>query len=878
MRLTRFWRTLRDRPSFERGMSDEMRFHLESRIDDLVRGGLNPEEARRRARLEFGNPAAWQTQCRTARRLHLVDDFVADVRFSFRGFRRHPLLSAVVILTLTFGIGISSGVFTIFSRIALQSPVSTDPDSFVQIFTTSTTDRAQPRPFASASVEEYVALRDGLRTVPTIAAVGTFRARLHDDAVEAGSLLLVTCNVFEVYGPIRPLRGRLLQPSDCEAAAPIMVLSETGWRSHFGGDESVVGRVVSVAGVPITIVGIAPRSDASLRFGAGWLPYTLRATLKLGDDPRKMVDGHYGHGRWLTLAGRLAPGATREQAAAEAAIVIARQDHAHPGRISAAVITNGSTVQAPSNRTTVLSVVSLTMGALSCLVLIACANVATLLLSRAESRQKEVAVRLSLGAGRWRVMRMLLTETLTLAAAAGAASLYVAYKAPMILLAWMVGFPPEMSLAPDWRVFAYLAATIGLAGIAAGMAPAFESMRVDVLDSLKGRRSTFGSSSGSRFRGGLVAVQVSLSFVLLVGSALFLVTHYQTVNRQVGFETEHVLMPRVAQRGSSRALPPSPAMLLDTLSQLPRTHAIVFAQTSPVFGAAKTDIAAADGTYRPVFANDVSPGFFAALDLPVVRGRALDERDQPCGRDACHIVVSESFARQILRTADPIGQRVTTKAGAIWAIVGMVRDTTVHLDTETDPPQAYLPWTPDGRPYQALVRFAGDPASYASAAGAALRQRFPGTHVDTHTLRWPLEYWVDEVGKVEALVVALGGAAVGLAAMGIFGIVSFAVARRRQELGVRVALGAGRRDIYATVIGTALRPVALGLACGVAIAIPAAMLFAGTLRKLRLGAAATDPMIYAGAGVMLLAIIGAALIVPARRAASIDPAVALKVE
>ena len=877
-RLRSFWHDLRHRDSFESQMAEELRFHIDSRAADLQARGLPLEQARRQARREFGNPVAMEDRCRDARRLSLFDDLVADVRFALRGFRHHALLSIVVILTLTFGIGISSGVFTIFSRIALQPPVGADPDSFLQVYATSTTDRTRVSPFGPLNVEEYFSFRDGVRSVRQLSAYSEFRARFGADAPEVANLQLVTCNHFEVYGLERPARGRLLQPADCETAAAVLVLSHSGWLTHFSGDETVIGRTVSVAGALVTIVGIAPPSDASLKLGSGWLPYTLRARLKIGADPRAMASGHYGHDRWLMVSGRLAPGATREQAAAEMAVIAARSDLAHPGRTSSVVVTDGATVNEPRVRATVLAVIGLTMGALSCLVLIACANVATLLLSRAEARQKEVAVRLSLGAGCGRVMRMLLTETLTLATIAGAASVYLAYQVPHLIIDWMAGTVLETRMTPDWRAFAYLAATVCLAGVAAGLAPAFESMRVDVLDSLKGRRSMFGARSGSRFRGVLVAVQVALSFVLVVGAALFLATHYQTRNWQVGFETERVLMPRVAYRTSEGVTRPSPSQLSDVLLAVPGAHAVVFAQTAPVFGTAKTQIVAPDGSASTVSSNEVSPGFFTALDLPLLRGRALDDRDRPCDRDICQIVISESFARQILRTQEPIGQLVRTKSGVTWRIVGVARDTSTSDAGQPDPPQVYLPWTPDGRPYQALVRFSGDPSDYAPAAAAALRARFPGAFVDTYTLRWPIEDWITEMGKVEVLVVALSGAAVALAAMGIFGVVSFAIARRRQELGVRLALGAGRREIYSTVIRSTVTPVAIGLVCGLALAVPAGLVMGHSIVKLRVGAAAADPLIYTGAAAVLLAIVGAALLIPARRAAAIDPALALRAE
>jgi predicted permease len=861
-------------------MHDELRFHLESRAAHFVTQGLSPEDAARRARLEFGNPAAWQDRCREMRRIHLLDDFVADVRFTFGGFRQHKLLSTIVIATLTFGIGISSGVLTMFS-IALRPPVQRDPDSFVKVYSASTNDCSRSTPFASTTVEEYLAFRDGLGTVRSLAAYGGLMARLGTDAAKAGTIHLVTCNFFDVYGPDRPRLGRLLQPSDCDEAAAVVVLSHTGWLTRFGGDESVVGRVVSIAGVPLTIVGVAPPTDAALGMGLAWLPYTLRGRLRLGDDPRAMVNGHYGHDRWLKMSGRLAPGTTREQAAAELAVIAARQDRLHPGQTSSTVITNGAIVNEPTARASVLSVVALVMGALSCLVLIACANVATLLLSRADARQREMAVRLSLGAGRARVMRMLLTETLTLAAVAGAASLYVAYQVPKVMVAWLVGVPPESPMTPDWRVFTYLAATVCLAGVAAGMAPALESMRVDVLDALKGRRSTFGAVSGSRFRAVLVAVQVALSFVLLVGSSLFLATHYQTINRQVGFETERVLMPRVTYRlgaGAPPAPSPSPAILSGALQRIPGMQAIAYAETAPVFGAPTMEVAGPGADFRPVAANEISPGFFDVLDLAILRGRALDERDLPCLRGICHVVVSESFARQVLDTADPVGRAVLTKTGVTLEIVGLARDTTVVEPTQADPPAMYLPWTPDGRGYQPLVRFTGSPGVYAPAVAAALRERFPEAIVDVNTLRWPIELWVKEISKVELLIVALGGAAVALAAMGVFGILSFAVARRRQELGIRVALGAGRRQIYATVVGPTVKPVAAGFAGGVALAVPTGIVFGNVLARLRLAASPTDPAIYAAAGVSLFAIILVALIVPARRAAAVSPLTALKSE
>ena len=506
-RLRSLWRVLRRRAAFERDMDDELRFHLESRTADLIRRGLAPDEAARRARLEFGNPAAFADACREARRIHLVDDLRGDLRFAVRGLARHPLLSAIVVLTLTLGIGVSSGVFNLFSAATLRPVIDADPASFLRLYTTDTGDRTRVGPFGRASADEYVALRDRMRSVRALSAYGEITASVGDGGATSARLLLASCNFFEVYGPPRAALGRLLQARDCDAAEPVVVLSDSLWRAEFGADPAVVGRLVSITsvsagnGIAVTVVGVAPRTAAALRNSSGWMPYTLRPKLTGGSDPRRSSDGGDPRDRWLDIAGRLAPGATRAQAGAEAAVIAAQEDRLHTGQRTAMLVTDGALVHDPGVRANVLGLVTLVMGALSGLVLIACANVATLLLSRAEARQQEIAVRLSLGAGRARLLRMLLTETLLLAVCAGGAGIYVTRVTPVLLIRWLADAAPEYSVAPDWRVFAYLAATVCLAGILAGLAPALESMRVDVLESLKGRRSILTGATGGRLRG-----------------------------------------------------------------------------------------------------------------------------------------------------------------------------------------------------------------------------------------------------------------------------------------------------------------------------------------------------------------------------------------
>jgi predicted permease len=878
-RARSLWRALRHRSSFERGMDEEVRFHLEMRAAHFVSRGLSPEDAARQARLEFGNPAAWQEHCRDARGLRLLGELRTDLRYALHGFRRHPLLSATVVLTLTVGIGLSTGVFTLLSALFLRPPVVNDPASFVGVHTTYTGHRDRVGPFAQASAEEYFGLRDGLQTIRPLAGHGQFNAWLGTEDGASVRVLLVTCNFFDVYGLQRAALGRLLQARDCDAADPVIVLTDGTWRTRFGADPNIIGRVISIKNVAVTIVGVAPRSPAALQSTAAWVPYTLRPRVTTGTDPLRMTAGHYPHDRWLNLAGRLSTGATREQAQAEVSVIAAQQDRLHPGQVSAALVTDGALIHAPGAGNHVMALMLLVMGALSGLVCIACANVATLLLSRADSRQQEIAIRLSLGAGRARLLRMLLTETLMLAACAGIASLYIATTVPDILLTWLVDGTAEFSLAPDWRVFAYLATVVGFGGLVAGLTPALESMRVDVLESLKGRRSMLGALGGSRLRDALIATQIAISFVLLVGAALFIVTHYRTVTREAGLETSHVLMPRVMYRaGTAPPAPPGPPELKTLLEGLPGVRRVAFAAAAPVFGGSRVDLVLGDATPLRVDSNEVSPGFFEAVDIPILRGRTLDARDLPCARGVCPVVVSQALARRLSPDADAVGRKVPADSGTTFEIVGVAADTSVMQAGVADPPRMYQPWVPDGRPYQALVRFTGSGDRLADSAGAALRMRFPGATVDVHTLRWPIEQWIDEAGRIETLVIALGLTAGALAVMGVFGVVSFAVSRRTRELGVRLALGARPRNIYATVAAAGLRPAAVGLLCGIALGLGTAVASARILRKLQFAVSPLNPLLYAGAGLLLALVILAALSIPARRAASVSPLTALKTE
>jgi predicted permease len=886
-------RGVRRRTAFERELDEELRFHLESRTDDLVRGGLTRVEAARRARLEFGNPEAYQDRCREARRLHLLDDLQSDLRFTWRSTRRQPLLAIAVVITLTLGIGITSGVFGYVNATMLQPRVETDRPSFVRALATYSLGPTRPGRAGGVTLEDYLALRESSRTLHEATAwLETFGPLGQDDPAQV-RVLLVACNFFGVYRLERALTGRLLVPADCEAANPVIVISEALWRTRFAGDPTMVGRTIEFNGQPITVVGIVRSPFAGqINWSQAWLPYTLQSSLRLGPDLTRMVDGHLPH-VLMTLDGRLNPGYSRADAAAELAVLAARQDRLHAGRSTSIAVTNGSDVQHPESRSFMVAVVSVLVGLLVVAVMMACANVATLLLGRADARQQEIAVRLSLGAGRLRLVRMLLTETLVLAVAAGLASLYLALRLPALLGAWLVNRPLEYPLTPDWRVFTYLAAVTLIAGVLAGLAPALESVKVSLVESLKGSRHLFGRPSGSRVRSLLIGAEVALGLVLLASAGLLARVHQRLLNTELGYETSRVLMPAVVLRGARPAGWSWAAYhrtLTERLDAIAGLEAVAYVRRLPLNGntwgefmgdrrAPRPILQPTTGTAaRAALVNEVSPGFFDALGIQILRGRGLRDGDPPCGRVACPVVVSQALVRALLPSADPIGKTLRGPEGELYDIVGVARDTASESPWATDGPLVYQPWSPSARPYSLVVRFGGDAGATIGLVSRSLRDAFPGAIVEVMTIQSQIDRFVRGFVRTEAIVLILGGVALALAVIGIYGVVSFSVSRRTREMGIRMALGARTTDIWKTVIGSTARPVVAGLVVGLLVATAA-----GALGGLLVDRAPKtipidprDPVAYAVVSLILAAAALGAMIGPARRAAGGAPVDALR--
>jgi predicted permease len=810
----------------------------------------------------------------------LIDAVRDDLRFAVRNLRNHKLLSATVIITLALGLGVSSVVFNFVDATALRARVDSDPSSFVRVYSTYTIDLGHPGQPGKTTLEDYRAVADHTQTLRDVVGWQRVTAPLDRNESSERWVLLVTCNFFRLYPLEHPGLGRLLQDEDCHASNPVVVLSETLWRDRFAADPDVVGRVVLFNGKPVTVVGVTPSLFAGqINNAEAWFPYTLQPYLKLGPDLLKTADEP-----WLTVEGRLRSGFSRTSASSELSLIAREQDRLHPPRTSAVTLTNGSMLEDPELHGPVSLLVALVIGVLISVVLIVCTNVTSLLLSRGDARRHEVAIRLALGATRPALVRLLLTETLVLASLAGLTSLYFVYRLPGVLMHWLMTGAVKWPMYPDWRVFTYLAAITLAAGALIGLAPATESLRVNLVDSLKCGRSLLAIvGTQFTFRDLLITGQLAASLFIIVGAGLFVHAHHQMIAAGPGYETRQVLIPSLFLRDPS-VFPKSWKAFHSTLSQqlesVPGVQSVAYASVQPSYDEPRIENVQLTGhPMRQVHLNEVSPEFFATLGIPILRGRSLEETDSSCGRSVCHVVVSQEFVKQVMPLEDPLGKTLRTSEGASLEVVGIARDTSSKVHGYTDSPLIYAPWAPDAGPYAPIVRFTGDSESVSQAVAVLLREDYPGAYVQVQTVQSWIDGNMGGVFHLEVLLVILGGAAVAMATIGIYGVICFAVSKRIKEFGVRVAMGARKSDIHGAVMKSSMRSIIAGIIAGECLALTGAWILSRVLESnpfipLR----PDDPVAFALAPILVAAVALIACYVPARGAMLVDPIVALRYE
>jgi predicted permease len=814
-------------------------------------------------------PEGWRDEFRQERLRPSVvlETLWEDVRFGCRLIRRNPLFAAIVVLTLTVGIGINASVFTVLNAVALRPHVSTNPASFVRI-TPVARRNGTPR---SVSFEEYGTLRDESRTVHPLAAITQIPVAVGDDINERVGLA-VSCNFFAVEGLDRPLLGRLFGRDDCAVPGqmPAAVISESLWRNRFASDHNAIGHLIWINNRPAVLVGVIPDATShwvSSQPVEAWLPYTAIPYF----DPSRDVF-HRDDILAFELAGRLSPGCSRADAEAEFAVLERQHDRDFPGRESSDRVTDGSWAADWELRARTRDIVMLAffLATFNLVLVIACANVATLLLSRASARRHEIAVRLSLGAPRTRLIRMLLTESVLLAAAAGAISGWVASAAPEPLYRFLASRGPEFAMSPDWRTFAYIGAVVLGTGILAGLAPVAESLKVDLAAALKGQTRLLGGGSGAR--GLLVSAQVALSMVLLVEAALFARSEQRVLRTDPGFSPGKVVVTALRFPDNSRVETAKPRLdrIAWRMRGLPGVEAVAFSDGLPLGRAFTIELPppSRNDASQPVDVYTVSPGFFSTMGIRIVRGR--DIRD---GETAA-VVVSQRLAKSFWPRGDPIGRMLALPSGAAQ-IVGVAGDVTPVREGGFENPAVYRLRSVDAQVNVMAVHFEHNAAAGAIAIRAALHESEP----DLLIFPFPLQDWIDRISQnlwnLASLIVVLGIVATVLAATGIYGAVSFAVSQRTRDLGIRVALGATRVDIMFEILVSSGKPVARGLIVGMWLAVPMAAALRESTRSSSMQIDNSEPLVYCAAALVLAAAAMLAMVGPIRRSASADPLEAL---
>lgn len=870
----------------EEELDDEVRFHLERRVDALVTEGWSREDAEAEARRRFGNVDAVKRgmrkmRKRTERRTTLGtwrDTIGQDVRYALRMLREHPLFAAVVTVTLALGIGVNTAIFSVVDGILFRPLPFPEPEELVVVWT-DVSQRGGPDDewFSYANFRD---VRDEASTLEGVAVWGGWGPSW-TDTEEPQQLLgaFVSEGMLSEVLSVDPVVGRTLLAEDHDPGAPgRVVLSHGFWERAFGRDASIVGSTLTLMDQPFEVVGVMPEG-----FRPPFLPNAdLWAPVV---PPENAEQGRGGFG-WRVV-GRLADGASVEQANAEVAQLGARLERAYPDS------NTGMTFRAVALRDDMVSDTRagllVLLGAVGLVLLVACVNVANLLVARASGRLQELAVRSALGAGRSRIFGQLLTESLVLAALGGAAGVALAYLGTDALVALAPeGTPRIDAVRVDARVLVFTGVATTLAGLLFGLIPALRVAKADLhVDLRDGGRSGM-SAGGARLRSGLVVAQVALAMVLMVGAGL-LVRSFQNLRAtDLGFDPVGVVTMQLNLPASRYPDAETIRTFTDALDErfraIPGVEAAGLTSTVPLMGFDGDVTILVEGRPLPepgeddaVWFRRVTPGYLEAMRMSVVQGRWFEASDGP--DDGLVVVLNETAAASLFPGESPIGRRVNVNdpMNPVWReVVGVAGDIRNFGIREGSRNAMYVPASQSaGRSYFPVLRVSGDPAAVVSAVRAEVRALDPSLAVArVQTLDEIVMTAVAPERFVAFLLGLFATVSLVLAVVGLYGVVAFDVGARVRELGLRMALGAQGSRISTMVIGRSLALVALGIAIGLALALGAG----GALDSLLFGVGRTDPLTLGGVAAVLTLAATLAAAVPAIRAARVDPAVALRAD
>ncbi|HWS87824.1 MAG TPA: ABC transporter permease [Pyrinomonadaceae bacterium] len=797
-----------------------------------------------------------------------------DLRFGVRTLAKRPGFALVAVLTLALGIGANTAIFSVVNAVLLRPLPFKDAERLVIVYEAT---QSVPRDFVSVpNLEDY---RAGSRSFEGFTTFVPQSVNLTGAGAEPERVIgaFVTSSFFPVLG-VQPARGRAFTTEDdAQGGGQVALITHELWQRRFGADPEIIGRSLTFNGEPYTVVGVMP---------AGFRYPTIAPDVLLPAQkwPNYKV-ARSAHNNWVI--GRLKPGVTREAAQEELRAIALRLEEAYPeenrGRTVEVVGLHEQTVE------DVRPVLLILLGAVGLILAIACANIANLLLARGASRQKEVALRTALGASRMRLLRQFLTETMLLALAGGAVGLLVAQWGVDALLALNPrDLPATQKVGIDGRVLLFSLGLSALTGVVFGIAPALQLSKTDVTSGLK--ESGRGGGEGrerTRLRSVFVVSQVALSLVLLVGAGLLLNSFYRVLNTSPGFDPQNLLtmeyrLPRnrYAKGEQQWAFHRE---VVERVRALPGVESAAVVRGLPFSGngGAQTYLVPGQtppppGQEQKALENAIDPNYLAAVGLPLIRGRNFTHADGPDTPPV--LLVNRTMAEKLWPGEDPLGKRLELPEVKVTAeVVGVVGDAKQYDIAERQRPQMYTAYAQNPHIFGTLVvRARGVEAlSLAESVKKTVWSVDPEQPVwKVRTVEYLLEQNVAGRRFVLTLMACFAGLAVLLTALGLYGVISYTVAQRTHEIGVRVALGAQGRDVLRLVLSQGMKMVLIGLGLGLAGAYAATRLMAGLLY----GVSATDPLTYAGVALLLAVVALLSCYLPARRATRVDPLVALRYE
>jgi macrolide transport system ATP-binding/permease protein len=879
------------RRRMKREAAEEVEAHVEEKVAELMESGMSADEARQRASREFGSAALYTEIVREAWGWTSLDRLGQDLRYGLRMMRRNPGFTAVAALSLALGIGANTAIFSLVDAILLRTLPVQDPERLVQIQAVFRNEAFKlNKTTQSFSRRTFEYFRDRNQVFADTFAFDSLERP--DVTVDGGAeytrgVDLVSGNYFSALG-VNAILGRVLtlEEDKTPGAHPVAVISYGYWKRRFGLNPAILGKNISVNDVSFSIIGVAPPRFFGLSPESApdlWLPTMMQARLM---PDRPYLDGSRW---WLKIMARLKPGVNQEQAQADLNVLfppIEKEMSPKYMRFSGRPVELVSASRGYSIlRRQFSQPLTILMIVVGMVLLIACANVASLLLARATARRNEISIRLAVGAGRFRLVRQLVTESLLLASMGGALGLMFASWGSRALLNLLPHGPVPMSLDlhPDVRILGFTTALSLLTGMLFGLAPAVRGTRVDLKAGLG--KAASGTRPGLGLGKLLVISQVALSLLLLVSAGLFVRSLQKLKKLDLGINPENLLQVAIDTQGYKGArLSSLYGQLLERLSSIPGVRSASGSGLGLIAGLKQRTTISVPGNTTDdenafVDSADVGPRFFETAGQPLLLGRDITAADSAGAPKV--VVINESMARHYFGNENPIGKRLGygPKNNAEFEIVGVAKDARFTGVREQIPLMMYFPSHQRAERVDALqVRTIGNPAAIAAAVRREVQAVDKRLLVDIKTL----SAQVDDSLVQERMISTLAGffslLALLLAIVGLYGIMAYSVTRRTSEIGIRMALGAERRDVLWLVLRETMILVMTGIAIGVPAALAVGRLAGHLVSGLLFGLTATDPITIAIAALLLAGGAAVAGYLPARRASRVDPMLALRYE